>query len=85
MEIKEITSTDDVTDQAEEAEKVLRKSDRVLENVKENLSPNEISKVEEVLSGLQRDVNCLHDGKRFAKKKALERIKQELSWRADQV
>ena len=45
MEIKEVTSEEAEDIQKGEPEKVLRKSDRILDNAKENLSPNEITKV----------------------------------------
>ena len=45
MEIKEVTSEEAEEIQKEEPGKVLRKSDKILDNAKENLSPAEIAKV----------------------------------------
>jgi len=43
------------------------------------------SQVDEILQVLQRDINCLHDGTRFAKRKALERISAATKDRLEQV
>ena len=43
------------------------------------------SQVDEILQTLQRDVNSLHDGTRFAKKKALERIRAQTTAKLEQV
>ena len=45
MEIKEVTSEEAEDIQKGESEKVLRKSDKILDSAKENLSPSEIAKV----------------------------------------
>ena len=45
MEIKEVTAEEAEEIQKEEPGKVLRKSDKILDNAKENLSPAEIAKV----------------------------------------
>ena len=48
MEIKEVTSEEAEEIQKGEPEKVLRKSDKILDSAKENLSPSEIAKVKEI-------------------------------------
>ena len=45
MEIKEITSGEVQAYEKDGSDKILRKSDRILDNAKEKLSPSEISKV----------------------------------------
>ena len=45
MEIKEVTSEEAEEIHKDEPVKVLRKSDKILDNAKENLSPAEIAKV----------------------------------------
>eukprot|EP00116_Pleurobrachia_bachei_P015909 sb/3476171/ len=77
MEIKEITSGEVVEEGPIKEGKVLGSNDKLMNAAKENMSPAEQAKVEEMLQVMQRDINTLHDGARFAKNKALSRIKDQ--------